>query len=105
MKKSAVLGEGDEVFEKIRIAIDAAINEGVSEGVREGVKARLINELLYIKQNSFITSKIVENISNISTSSAKRDISLLKKLEIIKFEGSRKTGAYVLTTKGKEVMK
>ena len=105
MKKSAVLGEGDEVFEKIRIALDAAINEGVSEGVREGVKARLINELLYIKQNSFITSKIVENISNISASSAKRDISLLKKLEIIKFEGSRKTGAYVLTAKGKEVMK
>ena len=97
MKKHAVLGEGDEVFEKIRIAIDAAINEEVSEGV----KVRLINELLYIKQNDFITSKIVENISNISASSAKRDISLLKKLEIIKFEGSRKTGAYVLTTKGK----
>jgi hypothetical protein len=36
---------------------------------------------------------------------AKMDISLLEKLEIIKFEGSRKTGAYVLTTKGKEVMK
>ena len=100
-KKLAVLREGDEVLEKIRIALDDAINEGVSEGV----KARLINELVYIKQNGFVTSKIVENISNISASSAKRDISLLKKLEIIKFEGSRKTGAYVLTTKGKEVMK
>ncbi|RLC08865.1 MAG: AAA family ATPase, partial [Deltaproteobacteria bacterium] len=101
MKKPAVLGEGDEVFEKIRIALDDAINEGVSERI----KSRLVNELLYIKQNGFITSKIVENISNVSASSAKRDISLLKKLEIIKFEGSRKTGAYVLTAKGKEVMK
>jgi len=105
LKKPAVLGAGDEGFEKICIAIDAAINEGVRDGVHEGVKARLINELLYIKQNSFIINKIVESISNISTSSAKRDISLLKKLEIIKFEGSRKTGAYVLTAKGKEVMK
>ena len=101
MKKPAVLGEGDEVFEKIRIALDDAINGGVSERI----KSRLVNELLYIKQNSFITSKIVESINNVSTSSAKRDISLLKKLGIIKFEGSRKTGAYVLTAKGKEVMK
>jgi ATP-dependent DNA helicase RecG len=46
----------------------------------------------------------VENIGQISNVSAKRDISLLKKMGIIEFEGSRKIGRYVLTEKGKAII-
>lgn len=105
LKKPAVLDEGGDVFEKIRVALDVAINEGLSERVSDGVKSRLIHELHFIEQNEFITNPIVENICNISARSARRDISLLKKLGIIKFEGSKKTGAYVLTAKGKNIIK
>lgn len=101
LKKPMVLSEGDEAFENMRIALDDAINERVNEKI----KSRLINELYFVKQNGFITSKIVANMNNISDSSAKRDISLLKNLKIIQLEGSSKTGAYILTNKGKEIIK
>jgi len=52
----------------------------------------------------FITRVIIENISKISPATAKRDISLLKKLDLIKFEGARKTGRYILTEKGKKMI-
>jgi ATP-dependent DNA helicase RecG len=105
LKKPAVLDEGDEVFEKIRVALDDAINEELIERVSDGVKSRLINELYFIEQNGFITSNIIESTRNISARSAKRDLSILKNLGIVIFEGSKKTGAYVLTTKGKNLIK
>ncbi len=48
----------------------------------------------------FITRAIKENISKISPATAKRDISLLKKLDLIKFEGARKTGRLFILTVG-----
>lgn len=105
LKKPAVLDEGDDVFEKIRIALDDAINEGLIERVSDGVKSRLINELYFIEQNGFITINIIESTRNISSRSAQRDIFLLKNLGFVTFEGSKKTGVYVLTTKGKNLIK
>lgn len=78
--------------------------EGVIRDINERVKNRLMKELLHLIQNGFITIKIVEKLGKISNASAKRDISLLKKLGIIKFEGSRKIGRYVLKEKGKAII-
>ena len=94
-----------DVFEKIRVALDDAINEVLSERVSNGVKSRLINELYFIEQNGFITINIIESTRNVSSRSAQRDIFLLKNLELVTFEGSKKTGAYVLTIKGKNLIK
>ena len=105
LKKPAVLDEGDDVFGKIRVALDDAINEVLSERVSDGVKSRLINELYFIEQNGFITINIIESTRNVSPRSAQRDIFLLKNLELVTFEGSKKTGAYVLTIKGKNLIK
>jgi len=79
-------------------------HEGVIGEINEKVKNRLMKELLHLIQTGFITSKIVENIGQISNVSAKRDISILKKMGVIEFEGSRKIGRYVLTEKGKAII-
>lgn len=79
------------------------INEGISEGINEGIKNRLLQEILYIKKYGFFTRRIIERLNKISTATAERDITLLKKIGIIKFEGSKKTGRYVLTDKGKKL--
>ena len=80
------------------------IREGINEGINEGIKQRLIEELLYVKQNGSVTRPIIEKICHISAATAERDIVHLKKFDLIKFEGSRKTGRYVLTDKGKQLM-
>ena len=105
LKKPAVLDEGDDVFEKIRVALDVAINEGSSEVIREKIRFRLVKELYFMKQNGFITNDIARDINDISIITAKRDMSLLKSLKIVIFEGSSKTGAYVLTTEGNNLIK
>jgi len=78
--------------------------EGVTEGVTEGVKKRLITELLYIMQNGSTTRSIIERIGRVSMATAERDVSYLKKLGLIEFEGPPKTGMYVLTDKGKQLI-
>ena len=105
LKKPAVLDEGDDVFEKIRVALDDTITAGSSGVIREKIKSRLVKELYFVKQNGFITSNIIESTHYISARSAQRDIQILKNLEVVVFEGSKKTGAYVLTTKGKNLVK
>ena len=47
--------------------------------------------------------EMMERLGNISTETAERDIAFLKKIGIIKFEGSKKTGRYILTEKGKKL--
>jgi len=80
------------------------IREGINDGINEGIKRRLIEELLYVKQNGSVTRPIIERICHISAATAERDISHLKRFDLIKFEGARKTGRYVLTDKGKQLM-
>jgi ATP-dependent DNA helicase RecG len=84
--------------------INEGISEGINEGINEGIKNRLLQEILYIKKYGFFTRRIIERLNKISTSTAERDITLLKKKGIIKFEGSKKTGRYVLTDKGKKLL-
>jgi len=80
------------------------IDDTINEPINEVVKKRLIKEILYIAKYSFITRTVIENISKISIATAKRDTFLLKKIGFIKFKGARKTGRYILTDKGKEII-
>jgi len=85
-------------------AINEGISEGLIEGITDGIKTRLAKELAYVHQNGVITRPVVEKLGEISTASAERDLSLLKKLRLLQLEGSRKTGRYTLTEKGKRLL-
>ncbi len=98
-KELIVFENAGAVFE----AISDTINDTISEPINEVIKKRLTKELLHILEYGFITRVVIENTAKVSTATAKRDISLLKKLGLIKFEGARKTGRYVLTEKGKKM--
>jgi len=80
--------------------IKFGINERIIEVTNEGINNRLLQEILYIKKYGFFTRGIIERLSNISTATAERDIALLKKLCIIKYEGSKISSRYLLTEKG-----
>jgi len=90
--------------DKLLKTIDDTINDTINEPINEVIKKRLIKEILYIAKYSFITRTVIESISKISIATAKRDASLLKKIGFIKFKGARKTGRYILTDKGKEII-
>ena len=81
----------------VRVLID----EGVNEGVNEGVKARLTGELSYVLQNGSATRPMLERLFGVSPATVERDISFLRKLDLIRFEGAPRKGRYVLTEKGK----
>ena len=78
-------------------------DEGVSEGVNEGVKIRLEKELLYLNEHKHIKRLKMESVFSISTATAERDLTMLKRLGFIIFEGAPKTGKYILTEKGKKI--
>lgn len=77
------------------------VREGVSEGVSEGVKARLVGELFYVLQNGSATRQMLQKLFRISAATVERDISFLRGLGIIRFEGAPKKGRYVLTENGR----
>jgi ATP-dependent DNA helicase RecG len=79
-------------------------DEGVNDGVNEGVKVRLRKEIAYLNIHKYIIRTEVEKLFNISTATAERDLIILKKLGIIIFKGAPKTGKYILTDKGKEII-
>jgi len=46
----------------------------------------------------------MEQNFSISTATAERDLSILKRLDFVTFEGTPKTGKYVLTEKGRKII-
>ena len=74
------------------------------EGVNEGVKVRLRKEIAYLNIHKYIIRTDVEKLFNISTATAERDLMILKNLGLIIFKGAPKTGKYILTDKGKEII-
>jgi ATP-dependent DNA helicase RecG len=74
------------------------------EGVNEGVKARLKKEIAYLNAYKSIRRPDVERLFNISTATAERDLSILKRLNLIIFDGAPKTGGYILTNKGRKIL-
>ena len=93
------------VPETFSIKLDEMLHhEGVNEGVNEGVKARLRKEIAYLNTYKSIRRSDVERLFNISTATAERDLLILKRLNLIVFEGAPKIGRYILTDKGKKIM-
>ena len=68
-------------------------HEGVREGVNEGVKARLVEEIAYLYTQGGIKRTEMETSFDISTATAERDLSILKRIGIIVFKGAPKTGS------------
>ena len=95
------LGTKQEINELKTKFEEVLYREGVNEGVNEGVKSRLLKEVLYLNVKQYLRRPEMEKIFNISKATAERDIYLLKKIGLIRFIGSPKTGRYVLTEKGK----
>ena len=93
-------------LETLRAKLDKILfREAVNEAVNETIKKRLINEYIFIYQNDFITLPILKRLFKLSRATAQRDLSYLKQLGVVKFEGSPKTGKYVLTEKGVTILK
>ena len=101
LSRGGVDGVSEGVNEGVSEGVNEGVSEGVNEGVSEGVKGRLANELLYILQNGSTTRLMLQKLFHISDATVERDISLLRRLGIIIFEGAPKKGRYVLTEKGK----
>jgi len=70
----------------------------------EGVKARLENGIEYLVVHEYIKRIDMEQIFSIITATAERVLFILKRLSIIVFEGTPKTGRYVFTEKGKRII-
>ncbi|PKP55166.1 hypothetical protein CVT91_16390, partial [Candidatus Atribacteria bacterium HGW-Atribacteria-1] len=79
-------------------------DEGINEGINEGIKVRLRKEIAYLNIYKYIIRTEVEKLFNISTATAERDLMILKNLGLIIFKGAPKTGKYILTDKGKEIV-
>lgn len=89
------------VPETFSIKLDEMLHR---EGVNEGVKARLRKEIAYLNIYKSIRRSDVERLFNISTATAERDLSFLKRLGLIIFKGAPKTGKYILSDKGKKIL-
>lgn len=94
------------VPERVRATTDEALlsmnfTSILMRGGVEGVKARLVAELFYILLNGSATRQVLQRLFRVSAATAERDISFLRSLGIITFEGAPKKGRYVLTEKGK----
>lgn len=46
----------------------------------------------------------MEQVFSISKATAERDLSILKRLDIVTFKGTPKTGKYVLTKRGRKII-
>jgi len=82
-----------------------AVNDAVRDAVNDAVKARLVSELSHVIERGATTIAAVMRHAAISRATAQRDLQLLKQAEFLQFTGPPKTGAYVLTEKGKALLK
>jgi ATP-dependent DNA helicase RecG len=90
---------------RIRDAVDDAVGEGISEGISEGIKERLAWILEQTLVAGSILRRDIEQQFSVSRQTTERYLALLKRSGLIRFEGSRKTGTYVPTDKGKALLK
>jgi len=96
-------------FKRLKIKEPVVIPETFSKRFDEmlhyeGVKTRLKKEIAYLNTYKSIRRLDVERLFNISTATAERDLSILKRLNLIVFDGAPKTGGYILTNNGKKIL-
>jgi ATP-dependent DNA helicase RecG len=82
-------------------ASDEGINEGISEGINEGINERQLAELRLILKSNGCKASTLEEVLNIAHATVERDIARLKQLDLVVYTGSKKTGKYMATEKGK----
>ena len=80
------------------------LNEGINKGITEGVKESFRDIIaLIIKEKSIRASDIVEKLDR-PYKTIERHISTLKEIGAIEFEGSKRTGSYVVSEKLKQII-
>ena len=82
-----------------------AVDDTISDAVSDTVKARLVTELLHVVEQGATTITDVMRLGSTSRATAKRDLHLLKQTGLLQFSGPPKTGSYVLTNKGKALLR
>ncbi len=87
------------------VGVNQRMCDAVDDTVSDTVKARLVTELLHVVEQGATTIADVMRLGSTSRATAKRDLHLLKQTGLLKFTGPPKTGSYVLTDKGKALLK
>jgi len=82
---------------------EAEIPEGAPITRRDNLRLNKILELIY--KGKIQRRPDIEEIFSVSFATAQRDIAILKNQGLIDFEGAPKTGRYILTEKGKDVLR
>jgi ATP-dependent DNA helicase RecG len=92
---------------KLIIQQDKHTEFGVKFGIKFGIKGKKLERteriLRTLHSGSNISVVGLADIFGVTTRVIEKDIELLKNIGLIKFEGARKTGKYVLTEKGKKL--
>ena len=100
---------GPYVAGKEPFGVSFGVSFGVNFGVNFGVKGkrleRMVKILEILYQGEFLRDDQVAGKFKVTTRTIENDIGFLKQHELIAFEGAPKTGKYVLTEKGKTLIK
>ena len=82
------------------------IKEGINGEIKEGIKlTKRQKEILQVLlKEDLINSKEIVNRIDISQKTLEKNLAKLKNLNLINFEGSRKTGGYRLTEESKNFL-
>lgn len=95
--------DADALNGAIKNAIDEAVDGAIHGAITGAVVRRIIKELIYIIFKGGITLDQLKNKFVISRRTAQRDMQLLKGIGLVTFEGTPKTGKYVITEKAKQI--
>jgi len=74
-----------------------AVNDAVSDTVSDAVNKRLIAELIFIVGHDGIRLSDIKRQFGVERATGQRDMQVLKKAGLVLFQGSPKTGRYILT--------
>ncbi|WP_026711828.1 RNA-binding domain-containing protein [Flavobacterium filum] len=101
-------GITEGITEGIEVLLNDIKNEGINEGISKGI-TDIVKEsykdiiTLIIKEKSIRASDIADKLER-SYKTIERHISTLKEIGAIEFEGSKKTGGYVISEKLKKII-
>lgn len=93
-------GSTDKVRSHENEGLNEGLNEGINEGINEGLNNRQLAALKLITEKQGCKAKMLEEILNITHATVERDIAKLKRLKLITYTGSKKSGKYIVTESG-----
>ncbi len=102
-----IIGEGliEGTTEGISEGLNEGLNEGIIKGINEGtieplsgaVKEKLIALLHFLYRNEGVQAGGLRKHLDVSDATIERYISILRKINLIEYSGSKKTGGYYLS--------